>query len=72
MTRAKSDNKVELKEILRLLHLSLGQYLGSRKILKVFIIHNNVYGIGWTFQVVLPNLESFKDGKQFLVMYVVI
>ena len=71
-TRAKPDNKVELEEVLRLPHLPPGQYLGSRKILKVLIIHNNIDGIGWTFQIVLPNLESFKDGKQFLVMYVVV
>ena len=36
------------------------------------MIHNNVDRIGWTFQIVLPNLESFKDSKQFLVMYVVV
>ena len=36
------------------------------------MIRNNVDGIGRTFQIVLPNLESFKDGKQFLVMYVVV
>jgi len=37
---------------------------------KVFMIHNNVDGIGQTFQIVSPNLESFKDSKQFLVMCV--
>ena len=72
MTRAEPDNKVELEEVLRPLHLPLGQYLGSRKILKVLMIRNNVDGIGWTFQIVSPNLESFKDGKQFLVMCVVV
>ena len=36
------------------------------------MIHNNVDGVGQTFQVVSPNFESFKDGKQFLVMYVII
>jgi len=46
MTRAKPDDKVELGEILRPPCLPLGQYLGSRKILKVFIIHNNINGIG--------------------------
>ena len=51
---------VELGEILGPPHLPLGQYLGSRKILKVLIIHNNVNGIGWTFQIVSPNLESFE------------
>ena len=63
MTRVEPDDKVELEEILGPLYLPLGQHLGSRKILKVFMIHNNVDGIGWTFQVVSPNLESFKDSK---------
>jgi len=36
------------------------------------MIHNNVDGIDWIFQVVSPNLESFKDGKQFLVIYIVV
>jgi len=72
MTRAKPDNKVELEEVLGPPCLPLGQYLGSREILKVFMIHNNVNGIGQTFQIVSPNLESFEDGKQFLVMYVVV
>jgi len=71
-TRVESDDKVELGKILGPLHLPLGQYLGSRKILKILMICNNVNGIGQTFQIVLPNLESFKDGKQFLVMCVVV
>ena len=70
--RVESDDKVELGEVLGLLRLPSGQYLGSRKILKVLMIHNNVNGIGQTFQIVPPNLESFKDGKQFLVMCVVV
>ena len=60
---AEPDDKVELGKILRPLDLSPGQYLGSRKILKVLMIRNNIDGISWTFQIVLPNLESFKDGK---------
>ena len=36
------------------------------------MIHNNIDGIGWTFQIVSPNLESFEDSKQFLVMCVII
>ena len=71
-TRTEPNNKIELRKILRPLYLFLGQYLGSRKILKIFMIHNNVNGIGQTFQVVSPNLESFKNGKQFLVICVVI
>jgi len=71
-TRMEPDDKVELGKVLRPPRLSLGQHLGSRKILKVLMIRNNVDGIGWTFQIVLPNLESFKDGKQFLVMCVIV
>ena len=72
ITRVEPDDKVELRKVLGPPHLPLGQYLGSRKILKVLIIHNNANGIGQTFQIVLPNLESFEDGKQFLVMCVVV
>jgi len=36
------------------------------------MIHNNINGIGWIFQIVPPNLESFEDGKQFLVMCIIV
>jgi len=36
------------------------------------MICNNVNGIGQTFQIVSPNLESFKDSKQFLIMCIII
>ena len=71
-TRIEPDDKIKLEEVLGPPCLPPGQYLGSRKILKILMIHNNVDGIGWTFQIVLPNLESFKDSKQFLVMCVVV
>jgi len=41
-TRIESDDKVELREILRPLCLPSGQYLGSGKVLKVFMICNNI------------------------------
>jgi len=66
------DDKVELGKVLRPLCLPPGQYLGSRKILKVLMIYKNVDGIGQTFQIVPPNLKSFKDGKQFLVMCIIV
>jgi len=71
-TKAEPNDKVKLEEILGPLHLPLGQYLSSRKILKILIICNNIDEIGQTFQIVLPNLESFEDGKQFLVMCIII
>jgi len=48
-TRTKLYNKVELREILELPYLLLGQHLGSSKILKIFMICNNVDGRGQTF-----------------------
>ena len=48
-TRTEPDDKVELREVLRPPCLPSGQYLGSRKILKVFMICNNINGIGQTF-----------------------
>jgi len=45
-TRAEPDDKVELGKILGPPCLPPGQYLGSRKILKVLMICNNVDGIG--------------------------
>jgi len=48
-TRAEPDDKVELGEVLGPLCLPPGQYLGSRKILKVLMIHDNVDGIDRTF-----------------------
>ena len=62
-TRMEPNNNVELKEILKLLYLPPGQHLGSRKILKVFIICNNVNRIGQTPQIMLPNFKSFKNSK---------
>ena len=71
-TKTEPDDKVKLRKIFRLPCLPPSQHLGSRKILKVFMICNNVDGIGQTFQVVLLNLESFKDSKQFLVIHVIV
>ena len=70
--RVEPNDKIELEEVLGPPCLPPGQYLGSRKILKVLIIYNNVNGIGWIFQIVPPNLEGFKDGKQFLVICVIV
>ena len=48
-TRTEPDGKVELRKILGLLCLSLGQHLGSGKVLKNFVICNNVNGIDQIF-----------------------
>jgi len=36
------------------------------------VIYNNIDMIGQIFEVVLPNFESFKNGKQFLIMCIVV
>jgi len=41
-TRTEPDDEVELRKVLGPLCLPPGQYLGSKKILKVLMIHNNV------------------------------
>ena len=48
-TRTKPDNKIKLREILGLPYLPPDQYLGSRKVLKVFVICDNINRVGWTF-----------------------
>ena len=49
ITKIEPDNKIELGKVLRLLCLPLSQHFGSRKILKVFMICNNIDRIGQTF-----------------------
>jgi len=49
ITRTELNNKVELRKILGLPCLPLGQHLGSRKIFKVLMICNNIDGISQTF-----------------------
>ena len=49
MTRTEPDDKVELGKVLGPLRLPPGQYLGSRKKLKVLMIRNHIDGIGQTF-----------------------
>ena len=67
-TRTESDDKVKLRKVLGPLYLLLGQYLSNRKVLKIFIICNNVDRIGQTLQVMLPNFKSLKNDKQFLII----
>ena len=48
-TKMKPDDKIKLKEILRLPCLLSDQHFSNGKILKVFMIYNNVNRIGQTF-----------------------
>ena len=48
-TRTEPNDKIELEKVLGPPRLLPGQYLGSRKILKVFMIYNNINKISQTF-----------------------
>ena len=52
--------------------LSTGQNFSGREILKVLVIHNNINGSSRAFQVVSPDMESFKNGQEFFVMGVIV
>ena len=65
-TRTEPDDKVELREILGLPYLSLGQYLGSGKILKVFMVHNNIDEIGQTSRQCCQILKASKIASSSL------
>ena len=49
ITKIESNDKIKLKEILRLPCLLSDQHFSNGKILKVFMIYNNVNRIGQTF-----------------------
>ena len=50
----------------------IGQNFGSQKIFKVLVICNNVNRKSKLFQIVLPNLECFKNSKKFLIMSTIV
>src|ERR1700734_241444 len=72
MPRAETNHKIKLRKILRPTGLSTSQYLGSRKILKVFVISYNIDGGRRSLEIVPPNSESMKDSKQLFIMSVII
>ena len=72
MPRPKMDNNVELRKILRPMGLSTSQYLGCTKVFKVFVISNNVHQSQRSLQIMSQNSKSFKNGKQILVMSVIV
>jgi len=69
MTRMEPNDKVVLREIFRLPHLSSGQHLGSRKVLKVFVINDNIDKIGWIFLLRSQKVELFFLIFLFLFLF---
>jgi len=72
MSRAELDNKIQLQKILIPLCLSVNQYLGSREVLKIFVICNNINRKSQIFKIVAPNFKSFRNDQKFLVISVII
>ena len=66
ISKIELDKKVELQDVLGLMYLSVGQYLSSRKVLKIFIICNNVNKKEQILKIVVPNLKASKIAKIFL------
>ena len=71
-TRMEVDNEVELRKVFGPLDLVVSEEFGCGKIFKVFVISDNVYCFGGSFEVVVPGLESFENCKQFFVVDVIV
>ena len=70
--RAEADDEIKLGEVLRPTGLSMGKDLGSREIFQVLVVRDHVDWSTGTFKEVSPDMEGFKDGKEFLVMSIVV
>ena len=70
--RAEADDEIELGEVLRPMGLLTGKDFGSREIFQVLVVHDHVDWSAGTFKEVSPDTEGFKDGKEFLVMSIIV
>ena len=70
--RVEADDEIELGEVLRPTGLSTDKGLGSREIFQVLVVRDHVDRSTGTFKEVSPDMEGFKDGKEFLVMSIVV
>ena len=70
--RAEADDEIELGEVLGPTGLTTGKDFGSREIFQVLVVRDHVDRSTRTFKEVSPDTEGFKDGKEFLVMSIVV
>ena len=66
------DDEVELTEEFEPSDLTTGEQLSGREVLNIFMI---CYHVNWgqrSLEVMTSNFEGFKNGKQFLVMDIVV
>ena len=70
--RAKTDDHIEATKELPPMDLAACKEVNCGKIFQIFVVRNYIYGQMYTFEVMLPDLESFENGEEFLVMSVVV
>ena len=68
----KMDNEVELGEELRPSCLAVGQELRHGEILQILMVGDDIHQNGGTFQIVTPGAESLVDGKELLIMGIIV
>src|SRR5882724_3895908 len=66
------DQVIEPREIFQPMDLAMGELLGGRKVLEVLVVGEYEYNVCRAFQVVAPLLEDLEDGKQLLVIDLVV
>ena len=72
MPRAEVDNEIELGEVLGPTGLSTGKDFGSREIFQVLVVRDHIDRSTRTFKEMLPDTEGFKEGKEFLIMSIIV
>ena len=66
------NDKVELREEFRPLGLLVGEDFGGREILQIFVVSDDITRGGRAFKVMAPVPECLKDGKEFLIIGVIV
>ena len=66
------DDEVELVEIFRPTCLAACEHLHGSKVLKVLMVSHRVNGGSRALKVMVPRVECLKDGKELLIVCVII
>ena len=70
--RAEADDEIELGEVLGPTGLTTGEDLSGGEVLQVLVVRNHVDRSTGTFKKVSPDTEGIEDGKEFLLMSIVV
>ena len=72
LSRAETNNHIELGEEFRPAGLLPGQELGSCKVLHVFVVSDHINWSSRALKVVMPQRECLMDSKKLLVVGIII